>query len=98
MSGLSSPGSQFASWLGERTRVCSVSFQVWRNVEKIERNSRWLYCLILVVDANFRLKLKEKGIMDDPALGDGWAHWVLSRPYQTYVKKYGHQVEASDSI
>ena len=67
-------------------------------LEKIERNSRWLYCLILVVDANFRLKLKEKGIMDDPALGDGWAHWVLSRPYQTYVKKYGHQVEASDSI
>ena len=31
--------------------------------------------------------------MDDPALGDGWAHWVSLKPYHEYVKKYGHQVE-----
>jgi hypothetical protein len=54
---------------------------------------RWLYCLILTIDANFRLKLKDKGFMDDPALGDGWAHWVSLKPYHEYVKKYGHQVE-----
>lgn len=54
---------------------------------------RWLYVLIITIDANFRLKLKEKGIMNDPALGDGWAHWVSSKPYHEYVKKYGHQVE-----
>jgi hypothetical protein len=47
----------------------------------------------LTIDANFRLKLKQKGIIDDPALGDGWAHWVASKPYQAYVKKYGHLVE-----
>jgi hypothetical protein len=55
--------------------------------------TRWLYCLILAIDANFRLKLKEKGIINDPPLGDGWAHWVKSEPYLEYVKKYGHQVE-----
>ena len=51
--------------------------------------------LIVTIDANFRLKLKEKGIMNDPTLGDGWAHWVSSKPYHAYVKKYGHQVEVS---
>ena len=55
--------------------------------------ARWLYSLILVIDANFRLKLKEKGIEDDPALGDGWAHWVSSKPYQAYIKEYGYQAE-----
>jgi hypothetical protein len=33
--------------------------------------------------------------MNDPTLGDGWAHWVSSKPYHAYVKKYGHQVEVS---
>jgi len=39
------------------------------------------------------LKLKEKGIKGDPALGDGWAHWVSSKPYHAYIKEYGYQVE-----
>jgi hypothetical protein len=54
---------------------------------------RWLYALILTIDANFCLKLKDKGIKNDPALGDGWAHWVASEPYKAYYKKYGHQIE-----
>lgn len=56
---------------------------------------RWLYALIVTIDANFWLKLKEKGILNDPALGDGWAHWVASQPYLKYVKKYGHQIEVN---
>ena len=44
------------------------------------------------MDANFRMKLKDKGILNDPPLGDGWAHWVTSAPYQDYLKKYGSQV------
>jgi hypothetical protein len=46
-----------------------------------------------MIDANFGLKLKEKGLRGDPAIGDGWAHLVSSKPYQEYVKKYGYQVE-----
>lgn len=53
----------------------------------------WLYALILTINANFRLKLKDKGIKNDPSLGDGWAHWVSQAPYMKYVKKYGHQIE-----
>jgi hypothetical protein len=33
--------------------------------------------------------------MEDPALGDGWAHWVSMKPYHAYVRKYGYQVEVS---
>lgn len=47
------------------------------------------------VDANFRMKLKDKGILNDPPLGDGWAHWVTWAPYLEYIKKYGHQIEVS---
>lgn len=56
---------------------------------------RWLYALIITIDANFRLKLKARGLKEDPALGDGWAHWVESGPYQEYVDRYGHQIEVS---
>jgi hypothetical protein len=35
--------------------------------------------------------------MGDPALGDGWGHWVVSKPYHNYIEKYGHQIEASYS-
>ena len=54
---------------------------------------RWLYTLILTVDANFRLKNKEKSIKWDRPLGDGWAHWVLDEPYHEYVREYGYQEE-----
>lgn len=54
---------------------------------------RWLYGLILTIDANFRLKLKDKGSKNDGALGDGWAYWVPEQEYQDYIAKYGHQTE-----
>lgn len=57
----------------------------------------WLYQLILTADANFKLKLKEKGVVDGPPLGDGWGHWVESKPYQAYVKVYGTQIEVRSS-
>lgn len=41
------------------------------------------------------MKLKDKGILNDPPLGDGWAHWVTWAPYLEYIKKYGHQIEVS---
>ncbi|KIM74802.1 hypothetical protein PILCRDRAFT_14111 [Piloderma croceum F 1598] len=61
--------------------------------EDVPEYIRWLYILIITIDANFRLKLKEKGILNDPALRDGWAHWTRSQPYGAYIAKYGHQVE-----
>lgn len=57
----------------------------------------WLNTLNLTIDADFRLKHKEKGIANDPPLGDGWSHWVPINPYKEYVKRYGYQVEVSTS-
>ncbi|KAJ8468439.1 hypothetical protein ONZ45_g17240 [Pleurotus djamor] len=46
---------------------------------------RWLYTLRLTVDANFRLKNRERGITHDQPLGDGWGHWVPNGPYKAYI-------------
>lgn len=54
---------------------------------------RWLYALILAIDANFKLSLKEKGIENDPALGDGWAHWVPREDFIEYLREHGGAVE-----
>ncbi|KAH9974339.1 hypothetical protein BGW80DRAFT_1130440, partial [Lactifluus volemus] len=53
----------------------------------------WLYSLNLTIDANFRLKLKNRGITNDPPLGDGWGHWVPNGPYEEYIGTYGWQEE-----
>ena len=65
------------------------------NLSMLNSVCRWLYVLIITIDANFRLKLREKGILNDPALGDGWGHWTRSQSYCAYIAKYGHQVEGS---
>lgn len=54
---------------------------------------RWIYALILTIDANFRLKNKDRKVTSDPPLGDGWGHWVPSAPYHDYIAKYGYQEE-----
>jgi len=58
-------------------------------------SNSWLYSLIVTADANYKMKLKEKGIENDPPLGDGWGHFAPTGPYNDYVKQYGHQIEVS---
>ena len=57
-----------------------------------------MYALILTVDANFRLKRKDKGVRKDLPLGDGWGHWVPQSPYKDYIKEYGYQEEVAELI
>jgi hypothetical protein len=45
------------------------------------------------VDANFRLKNRDRRITSDRPLGDGWAHFVPDGPFAAYVTKYGLEVE-----
>lgn len=52
-----------------------------------------MYALVLTIDANFKLSLKEKGIKSDPALGDGWAHWVPREEFYEYLREHGGVVE-----
>jgi hypothetical protein len=54
--------------------------------------------LLLTLDANFRLKLKDKHGNQDKPLGDGWAHWVPGEDYEEYVKKYGYQQEVGSCL
>lgn len=42
--------------------------------------------LILAIDANFRLRLKARGIKD-PELGSGWAYFVEESEYVAHIKK-----------
>jgi hypothetical protein len=57
---------------------------------------RWLYCLFLAIDANFRLKLKTRGIKD-PELGSGLAYFVDAVKFQKRLKNHVHDNEASPS-
>jgi len=45
------------------------------------------------MDANFRLKLRDRHIKNDPELGPGWAYYVDEKVYQEEMKKYGDQIE-----
>lgn len=47
----------------------------------------WLYTLFLAIDANFRLKRKDRGVLQDPELGPGWAYMVNETAYQEELRK-----------
>lgn len=45
------------------------------------------------MDANFRLKLRDRGIKNDNALGPGWAYFVENDEYQKIMSTFGDQKE-----
>jgi hypothetical protein len=55
---------------------------------------RWIYCLFLAIDANFRLRLKARGIKD-PELGSGLAYFVDTTKFQEHLKNRTHEGEVS---
>ncbi|KAH9956388.1 hypothetical protein BGW80DRAFT_1439367 [Lactifluus volemus] len=52
----------------------------------------FLYTLFLAVDANFKLKGKDRGI-HDPELAPGWASFVEEGRYQEHIAQYVDQPE-----
>jgi hypothetical protein len=46
---------------------------------------RWLYGLFIAMDANFRLKLKARGVAD-PELGSGLAYFVNAKKLAEHLK------------
>ncbi|KAF7965909.1 hypothetical protein HWV62_40974 [Athelia sp. TMB] len=82
---------------GECAVECPACPQPGKNIphnwKLSDESIRWIYALILTIDANFKLSLKEKGIQDDPALGDGWAHWVPREEFLDYLREHGGAVE-----
>ncbi|KAM6501762.1 hypothetical protein JOM56_001739 [Amanita muscaria] len=63
----------------------------WQNVGP---GLLFLYTLFLAVDANFKLKQKNRGIQD-PELYPGWAYFVNEGPYQDFINNYIDQPEIS---
>jgi len=48
--------------------------------------SRFLYMMIICMDANFRLKNNlVSNYSQDPGLGTGWAYMLECKPYKNYV-------------
>jgi len=57
---------------------------------------RWMYSLFIAMDANFRLKLKTRGIKD-PELGSGLAYFVNAAKFDAHLKSQVHEEEVSVS-
>jgi hypothetical protein len=55
-------------------------------------NFRFLYILYIAVDANFKLKGKERGLKD-VELMPGWAYFVQEGDFQTHIANYIDQPE-----
>lgn len=55
---------------------------------------RWLYRCFLAVDANFRLKLKNREI-SDPETGSGWSYFVENERYGKHVSRKAIEEEVS---
>ena len=53
---------------------------------------RWKFQQTLMMDANFRLKMKDRGATD-VALGPGWAYCVESRKFKAHVEEVGGVLE-----
>ncbi|KAJ7093757.1 hypothetical protein C8R44DRAFT_890661 [Mycena epipterygia] len=58
----------------------------WRDVDP---QFRFLYMLLLAVDANFKLKNRMRANqINDPSLGPGWSYFVGPRGYKRHLRKY----------
>ena len=55
----------------------------------------FLYTLMLSMDANFRLKLKDRHIDDDKRLGKGLSYYVDESRYDDVISRSNHVVEVS---
>lgn len=49
--------------------------------------------MYVMLDANFRLKSKDRNVQDDPSLGSGLAYYVEEEAYKSYLKDCPEQTE-----
>lgn len=53
----------------------------------------WIYAQFIAIDANFRLKLKNR-LINDPELGSGWSYFVENSAYTRHVNENAGEEEA----
>ncbi|KAJ7687061.1 hypothetical protein B0H14DRAFT_2654047 [Mycena olivaceomarginata] len=79
--------------LGECTVICWACPHDGRNLPENWRDVapeyRFLYMLLVAVDANFRLRNRMRANeINDPSLGPGWGCWVDPTAYKDHIKNY----------
>ena len=90
VSGLSSPRAQPSGGLEQRLWCQRVS-EFIKFLERLADSlSRWIYAQFIAVDANFKLKLKNRRI-EDPELGSGWSYFVEASEYARHIARNPHE-------
>ncbi|KAJ7039475.1 hypothetical protein C8F04DRAFT_1254756 [Mycena alexandri] len=97
------PAGLAATQRGELTPKCWPCPQVdwnlpngWRDVDSAYR---FLYMLIVAVDANFKLRnCLRKNEINDPSLGPGWGAFVEPTDYKAHLKNYVAEKDISTCI
>ncbi|KAF7310144.1 CxC2 domain-containing protein [Mycena indigotica] len=87
------PGGLAETATGELAVSCWACPQPGRNLpegwKRVDRSQRFLYKLILAVDANFRLKNRIRANeRQDPALAKGKGYFVQSEAYKRHLREY----------
>ncbi|PPR05742.1 hypothetical protein CVT26_008495 [Gymnopilus dilepis] len=66
--------------------------------EKAGDDERFLYFVVLCIDANFRLKNQlVSNYSSDPGLGTGLSYTIKRKPYEEYVRSRGNDVNIDES-
>ena len=57
---------------------------------------RWMYTQFIALDANFKLKLKNRCV-NDPELGSGWSYFMEESTYVQHIanSQHDHDEEVS---
>ncbi|KAJ7165383.1 hypothetical protein C8R46DRAFT_1220512 [Mycena filopes] len=92
-----------ATLLGQGAVICWACPQDGRNLpagwRDVEAKFRFLYMLIVALDANFKLKNRMRGnAKHDPALGPGWEYFVEPKAYKKHLKNYVPEKDISSCI
>ncbi|KAI0061776.1 hypothetical protein BV25DRAFT_1804969, partial [Artomyces pyxidatus] len=81
---------------GEFVVECPLCPHPGRNMpegwEDAPEHEKWKHAMFVAVDANFKLKLKNRGL-SDVELSPGWAYFVNSTEYAEYLKDYVDEPE-----
>jgi hypothetical protein len=67
-----------------------VRISVPRSALSLIYFTRWIYAQFIAVDANFKLKSKNRQIKD-PELGSGWSYFVENTAYTRHVANNPHE-------
>ncbi|KAF9492480.1 hypothetical protein BDN71DRAFT_1591590 [Pleurotus eryngii] len=90
------PAGVKATATGECTVECPACPHPGKNLPEgweTATDCGWLYSLILTMDANFRLKNRDRYVRNDTSLSDGWGHWVPSAPFLKHIEAHNQDLE-----